>query len=75
MKENHEAENVAVPEKSAEVGGVAHAVVCASSQLDGQASTPSDDQVIHAIMDKFNLSFGDACDAILLAAEHMRIAA
>lgn len=58
-------ENVA---QSADKGGM-------ESISSPQANLPTGDQVIRAILEKFNLSYANACEAILATAENLRIAA
>jgi predicted phage-related endonuclease len=79
-----EAETVAVSEKSAEEdrGGSQDSLQDGTdiSPTTRQAkqvvnSLPTDDQVIRTILEKFNLSYANACEVILATAENMRIAA
>ena len=64
-----EAEQAEVVAASTVVVSGNEVVATAARQL------PASGPVVKAVMDAFNLTFGDACDAILMAAESMRKAA
>ncbi len=66
-------ESRSTPESQEASKGISGKVIAG---IGGNAKIlPTDDQVIRTILEKFNLSYNDACDAILATAENLRIAA
>ena len=67
---------VKVEAEQAEVVAASTVVVSGNEvAATAERQLPASGPVVKAVMDAFNLSFGDACDAILMAAESMRKAA